>query len=74
MPTVRIPSPSIPFQEQKGSQQAEGSSHNPHAQGLRMRTLIELQVISYLLAQQSGNVEDLAQLRADFAVSQNNED
>ena len=50
------------------SDQAETSSLNPIASGIRMQTLIELQVISYLLAEQSGEPVDLAQLRRDLAA------
>lgn len=51
------------------SDQAETSSHNPIASGIRMRTLIELQVISHLLSKQTGDNEDLRNLRQSIAVS-----
>lgn len=51
----------------KVSEQAEPSSANRGAGTLQMRTLVELQVISYLLA--AGSDVDLAQLRQDLADS-----
>ena len=50
------------------SNQAESSSLNPIASGIRVRTLVELQVISYLLSEQLGETVDLAQLRRDLAA------
>lgn len=50
------------------SNQAESSSQNPIASGIRMRTLIELQVISYLLSEQMGEPVDLRDLRASLAL------
>lgn len=52
------------------TQQAPLSSVNAYAQDVNMRILIELQVISYLIAQQSPNlVEDLSIIRRDVAAS-----
>ena len=51
------------------SDQAEASSKNPAATGIRMRTLIELQVISHLLSKSTDEAEDVAQLRRSIALS-----
>ena len=51
------------------SEQAEPSTANRGAGTVQMRTLVELQVISYLLHQGFGTSEDLAQIRADVAAS-----
>jgi len=52
------------------SEQAESSSANPMASDLQMRILIELQVISMLLAANTGQLsEDLRQLRQNAADS-----
>lgn len=51
------------------SEQAEPSTANRAANTVAMRTLIELQVISYLLHLQVGPAEDLAQLRQNAADS-----
>lgn len=51
------------------SDQAEVTSRNPLATGIRMRTLIELQVISHLLSRQMGDAEDLHLLRQSIADS-----
>jgi len=51
------------------SQQAEPSSANRGGGTLDMRILVELQVISMLLAQAYESTEDLAKLRQDVADS-----
>ena len=51
------------------SDQAEHSSANPHAAKLDMRILVELQIISMLLANQTGGDTDLRALRKDVAAS-----
>ncbi len=56
-----------PYVPQVASNQAETSSLNPIGSGIRMRTLIELQVISFLLADMAHDPVDLAQLRASLA-------
>lgn len=53
----------------RGSDQAEASTANRGAGTIQMRTLVELQVISYLLAQGLNLDVDLAQLRQDVADS-----
>lgn len=53
----------------KNSDQAEASTANRGAGTIQMRTLVELQVISYLLHQGFGNSEDLARIRQDMADS-----
>lgn len=51
------------------SEQAEPSTANRGASILQMRILIELQVISMLLAQAYESTEDLRKLRQDVADS-----
>lgn len=51
----------------KVSDQAEPSTANRGAGTIEMRKLIELQVISYLLAQAFEITDDLQQLRQDLA-------
>lgn len=51
------------------SDQAENSAANPIAATTQMRILIELQVISMLLANNMGSAEDLASMRASVAAS-----
>lgn len=51
------------------SDQAQTSTANPGAATIQMRILVELQVISYLLAQQTTTSEDLRMLRQNFADS-----
>lgn len=51
----------------KVSEQAEPSTANRGAGTLQMRTLVELQLISRLLADGFGVKEDLAQMRQDIA-------
>ncbi len=51
------------------SEQAEASTANRGAATLQMRILVELQVISMLLAQAYESTEDLAKLRQDVADS-----
>lgn len=51
------------------SEQAEPSTANRGAASLQMRILIELQVISMLLAQSYEVTEDLRKLRQDVADS-----
>lgn len=51
------------------SEQAEPSTANRSAGALQMRILIELQVISMLLAQAYESTEDLRKLRQDVADS-----
>lgn len=51
------------------SQQAEPSTENRGAGMIQMRILIELQVISMLLAQAYESTEDLAKLRQDVSDS-----
>ena len=53
----------------KASDQAEASTANRGAGTIAMRTLIELQVISYLLHQGFGASEDLSRIRQDVADS-----
>ena len=53
----------------KNSQQAEPSSANRGGGTLDMRILVELQVISMLLAQAYESTEDLAKLRQDVSDS-----
>jgi len=53
----------------KDSEQAEPSSANRSAGTLQMRILIELQVISMLLANAYEVTEDLRKLRQDVADS-----
>ena len=55
--------------QQEKTDQAETSNVNPIATGIRMRTLIELQVISHLLSKSTDEAEDLAQLRRSIALS-----
>lgn len=50
----------------KVTDQAEASTANRGGGTLQMRTLVELQVISYLLAQAFEINEDLTQLRQDL--------
>ena len=56
------------IQQTTFSNQAETSSQNPIASGIRMRTLIELQVISHLLNEMAGDPTDLRDLRASLAT------
>ena len=51
------------------SEQAEASSANRAASTVQMRTLVELQVISYLLHHLVNPSEDLSQLRQNVADS-----
>lgn len=51
------------------TEQAEPSSANRAGGTIAMRTLVELQVISYLLHQMSECQEDLTQLRQNFSDS-----
>ena len=51
------------------SDQAEASVYNPGAGTTQARILIELQVISYLLHQNSLVTEDLKQIRDSIAAS-----
>jgi len=52
------------------SEQGEASSANPASGNVQMRILIELQVISMLLLQNSGGIaEDLRQIRQNVADS-----
>ncbi len=51
----------------KVSDQAEASTANRGGGTLQMRTLVELQVISYLIAQAFEINEDLTQLRQDLS-------
>ena len=51
------------------SDQAEHSSANPAAANVQMRILVELQVISMLLADQAGRDTDLRALRKDVSAS-----
>ena len=51
------------------SEQAEQSTANRGAATIQMRILIELQVISMLLAQAYESTEDLPRLRQDVANS-----
>ena len=51
------------------SQMSEPSSANRGAATVQMRILVELQVISMLLAQAYESTEDLAKLRQDVADS-----
>ena len=53
----------------KETEQAEASTANRGAGLTEMRILIELQVISYLLANGFGIKEDLQQMRQDVADS-----
>jgi hypothetical protein len=53
----------------KNSQQAEASTANRAAGTIQMRILVELQVISMLLAQAYESTEDLRKLRQDVADS-----
>ena len=55
--------------KQSGSEQAEASSANRASATVQMRILVELQVISMLLAQAYESTEDLAKLRQDVANS-----
>jgi len=55
--------------QQEKTDQAETSNVNPIANGIRMRTLIELQVISHLLSKSTDEAEDLAQLRRSISLS-----
>lgn len=49
------------------SEQAEASTANRGAASLQMRILVELQVISMLLAQAYESTEDLRKMRQDVA-------
>ena len=51
----------------KASEQAEASTANRGAALTQIRVLIELQLISTLLAEGFGVTEDLAQMRQDIA-------
>lgn len=51
------------------SDQAERSTVNPGAGTTELRILIELQTISYILAEGFGITESLGQIRADIAAS-----
>lgn len=51
------------------SEQAEPSTANRGAGMIQMRILIELQVLSYLLARDAGADVDLAVMRQDIADS-----
>lgn len=51
------------------TEQAESSTANRGGGTIQMRTLIELQVISNLLARGLGIDEDLAQMRQDISDS-----
>lgn len=51
------------------TEQAESSTANRGGGTTQMRVLVELQVISYLLARGFGVDEDLAQMRQDIADS-----
>lgn len=53
----------------KETEQAEASTANRGGGSMQMRVLVELQLISYLLATGFGVEEDLAQLRQDVADS-----
>lgn len=53
----------------QSSQQAEASTSNRGAGTMAMRTLVELQLISYLLYQQGSYTDDLASMRQDIADS-----
>lgn len=53
----------------KQSQQAEASTANRGGGTLQLRILVELQVISMLLAQAYESTEDLAKLRQDISDS-----
>lgn len=53
----------------RNSQQAEPSSANRGGGTLDIRILVELQVISMLLAQAYESTEDLAKLRQDISDS-----
>lgn len=53
----------------KNSQQAEASTANRGGGMLAMRTLVELQLISFLLYQQGNFTEDLAKMRQDISDS-----
>ncbi len=53
----------------RDSEQAEPSTVNRGAAELQMRILVELQVISMLLAQAFQSTEDLRKLRQDVADS-----
>lgn len=53
----------------KDSQQAEASSANRGGATTAMRTLVELQLISFLLYQQGNFTEDLAKMRQDISDS-----
>ena len=51
------------------SEQAEASTANRGGGTMQMRMLVELQLISYLLATGFGIEEDLAQMRQDISDS-----
>jgi len=53
----------------KNSQQAEPSTANRGGGTLEIRTLVELQLISFLLYQQGNYSEDIAKMRQDIADS-----
>lgn len=61
----------VPFVQSGNSQseQAEASNANPAAANVQMRILIELQVISMILANAYEITDQLPQLRADVAKS-----
>lgn len=68
-----MPNPNTYIAQAQQSEQAESSSINPIASGIRMRTLVELQVISQLLSQALDSQEDLRQMRQDIALSMRTE-
>jgi hypothetical protein len=53
----------------KNSEQAEASTSNRGGGTLAVRTLVELQLISFLLHQQGLFTEDLAKMRQDISDS-----
>ena len=53
----------------KGSQQAEASTSNRGGGTMAMRTLVELELISFLLHQGFGVKDDLRKMRQDIADS-----
>lgn len=61
----------VPFVQSGNSlsEQAEASNANPAAANVQMRILIELQVLTMLLANAYEITDQLPQLRADVAKS-----